>query len=464
MTSTQVTNANIGLPITAKAKQNGFNLVKDSFSIAMSTKNNDYGTKMENTKAKFSKEYNTKDANPASKYRACEKFAKVEKGMDEMANSVDQAVVEIKEGIASEMNITVEELENIMETMGLCGEELLDFTNLPQLLAKITGEDSLFILTDESLSESLNTLVGMVREKVGELASEANMTPLELMGMIEDAVNEKSQAKEIPVFYEKLVDTAQTEETTKTVEKNEEVTKIVTDNGLQQNTENVTKEAGTKENEIGKSLDVNQEEILPEKNVQSGGEEKKDNTGDNPNTFQTFQQEIRNTLEVAMQKVTTSFETVDAENIMKQIVEYIKVGIGTKVTSMEMQLHPANLGTLNLQVEVREGSVIAQFAAENETVKAVIESQIVQLKENLQEQGLKVDAVEVTVAQKEYHESPGQNMAQGEQSQQPNKQQRRINLRGIRTLDELDFQDMGEAEAVAAKILLQDGNTVDFKA
>lgn len=464
MTSTQVTNANIGLPIITKAKQSGFDLVQDSFSVAMSSRSNDYETKTDSTKSSSLNECKPKDANPPTKYCAYDKFSKVEQGMEEMADSVEEAVIEIKEAIANEMNITVDELDSIMEMMGLCEEELLSFTNLPQLLANITGEDSLYILTDESLSESLNALVGMVREKVGELANEANMTPLELMKMIQETINEKAQANEVPVFYEKLVDAKQTTSTDKTVETNDEAAKTVTDNGLQQSTENVTKEPGASGKEVAEGLEVKQEGILAEKNVQSGGEDKSDNKGENPNSFQTFQQQIHNTLEAALQKVTTTYETVDAENIIKQIVEYIKVGGGTKITSMEMQLHPANLGTLNLQVEVKDGSVVAQFAAENETVKAIIESQLVQLKENLQEQGLKVDAVEVTVAQKEYSDASKQNMEQNNQQTEENRQQRRINLRGIKDLDELNFQEMDEAEVVAAKILLQNGNTVDFKA
>ena len=59
---------------------------------------------------------------------------------------------------------------------------------------------------------------------------------------------------------------------------------------------------------------------------------------------------------------------------------------------------PASLGSVNVQIAAKDGVITAQFTAQNETVKAAIESQLVQLRTQFEEQGIKVDAVEVTVA------------------------------------------------------------------
>ena len=64
---------------------------------------------------------------------------------------------------------------------------------------------------------------------------------------------------------------------------------------------------------------------------------------------------------------------------------------------MELQLQPENLGKLNLVIASRDGIITAQFMAENDVVKSAIENQIVMLKDNFEQQGLKVEAVEVMV-------------------------------------------------------------------
>ena len=74
---------------------------------------------------------------------------------------------------------------------------------------------------------------------------------------------------------------------------------------------------------------------------------------------------------------------------MDQIVEYMKFNLKPDMQEMEMQLHPASLGTVHVQIAAKDGAITAQFAAQNETVKAVLETQMIQLKEQFEEQGIK---------------------------------------------------------------------------
>ena len=73
---------------------------------------------------------------------------------------------------------------------------------------------------------------------------------------------------------------------------------------------------------------------------------------------------------------------------MRQIMDYMKVSVKADSSELEMQLHPQSLGTLHIQMASRNGVVTANFIAQNETVKAALESQMVQLKENFAEQGV----------------------------------------------------------------------------
>ena len=66
---------------------------------------------------------------------------------------------------------------------------------------------------------------------------------------------------------------------------------------------------------------------------------------------------------------------------MRQIMDYMKVSVKADSSELEMQLHPQSLGTLHIQMASRNGVVTANINAQNETVKAALQSQKVQLKE-----------------------------------------------------------------------------------
>ena len=77
---------------------------------------------------------------------------------------------------------------------------------------------------------------------------------------------------------------------------------------------------------------------------------------------------------------------------MRQVSQMTKVMVTQAESSIEMQLNPANLGKVYLQVVSREGVITAQLAAQNEAVKEALENQVAILKENMNQQGIKVEA------------------------------------------------------------------------
>ena len=78
--------------------------------------------------------------------------------------------------------------------------------------------------------------------------------------------------------------------------------------------------------------------------------------------------------------------STDTRQIMNQILDYMKLSLSADTTSLEMQLHPASLGTLHVQIASRGGIVTANFITENEAVKTALESQMLQLREQFEEQ------------------------------------------------------------------------------
>ena len=88
----------------------------------------------------------------------------------------------------------------------------------------------------------------------------------------------------------------------------------------------------------------------------------------------------------------------DIREIANQIIERIRVTIQPEQTSMELQLNPEHLGKVNLSVQSKNGVMTAQFVVQNEVSKEAIESQLHTLKEALNQQGIRVEEIEVTIA------------------------------------------------------------------
>ena len=123
-----------------------------------------------------------------------------------------------------------------------------------------------------------------------------------------------------------------------------------------------------------------------------------------------------------------------------------------------------NLGKIILKVTEQEGAVTAKIMTQNAVVKEALEAQTVELRQNLEQAGVKVDAVEVTVASHEFEKNLEQNAEgekqQGEQQEKEKGRTRRLNLNDLSELSGV----MSEEETLAAKMMAEQGNSVDYTA
>ena len=131
---------------------------------------------------------------------------------------------------------------------------------------------------------------------------------------------------------------------------------------------------------------------------------------------------------------------------------------------MELQLHPASLGSLKVQIASKAGILTATFTTENEAVKAAMEGQMVQLKESFEQQGLKVEAVEVNVEAKGFERSlDQQEKEQNDFSNQNKKGGRRISLMDLEGQEEeLSGEELSEGDRIVADLMRRNGNTLDY--
>jgi len=101
---------------------------------------------------------------------------------------------------------------------------------------------------------------------------------------------------------------------------------------------------------------------------------------------------VENQMTTEAKQVSSS---VTADMIASQIVDQARLVTGNKNTEMIIQLKPEHLGELTFKVTVENGVVSASFHSNNPDVRSMVESSLAQLKQDLSNQGLKIDNVGV---------------------------------------------------------------------
>lgn len=159
-------------------------------------------------------------------------------------------------------------------------------------------------------------------------------------------------------------------------------------------------------------------------------------------------QNIMNTMGVqqtaAVQQPDEVQQVRDPYNVMQQIVDQAKLIRSGEDTEMVIQLNPRHLGELTLRVSVStNGAVNASFHTDNPTVRGLIESSMIQLKQELQAQGIKVNNVEV-------YSGLSQDFFAGSQAGQQGLYQQEARNAQSNTLRAAAFEDDAEALSIAA--------------
>lgn len=360
-----------------------------------------------------------------------------EEDLELAMEAVATAAMDLIVQIADTFDIPVETVQKLMTDMNLQPADLLQPENLSNLLLEAGGaQDSLSLLTNEQLYSDYQTLMEQGQEALETVSEEIGVSPQQLLQTVEEIQTPATEATEEPDIRfaaedgtdESLVLPADAEST----ESVQTVSKAQESGG--RDTGEAKHDSDAKPGDAGGNLML---QMLRSESFQ-------------PQT-ETVQE-------------TASPWNADTQDMMQQIMDYMRLQVKPDMSSLEMQLHPASLGTLQIHVASRGGMLTASFVTQNEAVKAALESQMVQLKESFEEQGVKVEAIEVTVQTHQFE----QNLEQG-RGRQPQEtaegkrpRTRRITLGGA---DAADIPEELEAEdRIAAEMMAANGGTVDFTA
>ena len=368
-----------------------------------------------------------------------------EQQLEEAMAVLGAAATELVQEIADTFGMSVEEVEQVMVDMNMETVDVLDPVKLSALLLEVGGaQDSLALLTDENLCNNFQMLMNQQKEVLAEVSEELQITPEQLTQLVEEMTDFQVNAEDVP-----MVETADVAE--------EPVIIVETEEPQTDDTTGVeTQENVLTENAVTKTED--------QQKTQNDSKEQHTDTAKDHGENVLLQNLKNDSFQAEVQQVEAkaSAWSENTQDIMNQIMDYMKIHVKTEESSLEMQLHPASLGTLQVNVSSKGGILTANFVTQNETVKSVLESQMIQLKESFAEQGVKVEAIEVTVQTHQFESNLEHGRGRQQNGTDKKDRPRRINLNASFDMD--NIEEMTQEEQLAAEIMTANGNTVDYTA
>ena len=340
------------------------------------------------------------------------------------------------------LNVDDETLQNLLQTAGLTMQELLDPAVMKDFILQINDATSVELLIDESL----NNLMQQAMQLLDEVLNVADETVISTEVPVEKLLPEESASAQT-----EPQETVEDTEKPQTVEAKAETVAQTTPK------EDVTRVDG--KSAETQTVDTTEVQVT----VQT------EDTGDSDVSSDLMNQNaesVISNLNQAMAQVTgeeiaaTPFDTSVAQtDIVRQVVDEIKLNLSKDVTSMTLQLNPEQLGKVQIHVSTKNGVMQAQIIAETEAAKTAVESGLAVLKEAFENQDLKVDAIEVMVGTPDYFTEES-----GAEAQMEQKEQKSGNSTGSVNYTGNSDDDISEDASLETEMMKAQGNQVDYMA
>lgn len=429
----------------------------------------------------------------------------------DVSQKVEKLADDVKETVQETMQVSEEDIEQAMEVLGLEALDLLQPQNLIVLVQQLTGsEDVGALLTNADFQITMQEVTGLI----ADFQQENGLNPEQFTDLLSQL---SAQIDELEETVKKLLNIDEPEQSGEMTDVQADGTSEETGNDQEiiqtigQQTDSKApaedvqeKTAATTAQELT-PVSADQEEapnVSEQEDAQPAvpiGEslkaadqttDQENGTGaqDGKNKQQTFTNAAAQEPEItghhtavfqentvmANEPVQTVPEVpqvesyIELQHLMDQMEGLARSFASAAGTTVEMQLNPENLGRLVLSVTERHGNVTAQITASNEQVKEALQTQMVELRSTLQEQGIKVEAVEVTVATHEFEQNLDGNASANGQMQEQAQQQAAGGQNGRRNLNMNNLDElsglMSEEETLVAQMMRDNGGTVDYTA
>ncbi len=413
------------------------NVVTDDTSLAISDKANDnkYESYIKENSVKSHKyDEDTKVVNTdkSNEDKNVETF-NVED--EEAVATATQILKNVKEVIKEELGISDEELDKLLQDMGISLQDLLLGNNLKDFILQFSDATEVDLLINENVANlfsNINTKINDILQKFG---IEDTQSFIEFVDDNQIQIMENLSSE---VDVENDVDGDAVVESEP--DKNTTVNKTTSDMDTSDN------QKATLESKI---------------TTHSSNENSGYNADSETNT------QVATNLSQAIDKaVTTSgvdatafVDSVQEADIIRQIIDQVKVTVSKDVKSMELQLNPEQLGKVHINVVSEEGVMHTKIIAETEAAKQAIENNLVLLKEAFNNNELKVESIEVMVATYGFFEQTQDGQYGEEQGNNDALKTGSINIGELE-----DDVELTEEEELQVEIMKSQGNSVSYLA
>lgn len=383
----------------------------------------------------------------------------------EVKKITDDISSQIVEKVTDDLDISEDELNNAMQLLGLTAMDLLNPANLSALYCEVTGNAS------DPQALVLNADFTALFNDVSQVASE-NDAQLDLLSQL-------TASDDGEILDADIVSSADTTE--KTVDSSyddtaasgqnindtaDEAVKVY-DGGTQDSSYQNSDE-GTSSGETGNGItsdEKTQSKSLADSSFDDSGERvlhHDDGTHSDNSMLHASVSEQLNTDTSFEMSQSQSRLRVDTTDIIRQIVDSMSISNTTEESAINLQLTPESLGRMYINVSQKNSEISARIAVSNEAVKEALQTQMVNLKEALNNSGIRVNEVEITVASHEFERNLEQGAANDSRQQESTNSYNGSNSSDS-GIDSDMMQDRAE-ERLVTQIMRDNGNSVDFTA
>lgn len=387
---------------------------KNTINLSNTIKNNE--NRQNNSKIKR-KEYNSSYIkNKSNDYAEKNSFAKDDKKVQgnsdidkEERKQEPKKFIIFEESILNKLseilNIDAQNIISILSENSMAISMLQDTENLIQFLQEAFElESPVQLLSKDGIKEimaKISDLSGEINyedmpngiREIGDIIKNSNLDNLKIVDLDNSNIEEFKQAinKYLEELNGKIINVNINEEENINLNKNEE---IDINNQISNNKE-------IKEPRI-------QNEALKPFQQQNNSFSQNNNNEFSNQQNKSSKIEILNISEIngnskifnATLPKTQAFKSINSTEVISQIMEKMKTSLKQDMTEVKILLRPEHLGEVSLKIATQNGIVTAQFTAESQKVKEIIEANFNQLRDMLLEQGIDVGNLEVNVSDK----------------------------------------------------------------
>lgn len=337
------------------------------------------------------------------------------------------------------LNVDDETLENLLQTTGVLIQDLLDPTAMQDFILQVNDATSVDLLIDESLNNLVQQALQLLNDVLTESTGTGN-TEVYPDEMVFQGDTASAQTEEQPAAGTEKMQMVETE-----AEPAAHITP-----------ENKTVQTDAK----GSGIETDNAEVQITVQTENAGD-----TDASADWMKQNAEDVISNLNQAMTQAATgpalteTYDTVVSQtDIVRQVVDEIKLNLSKNVTSMTLQLNPEQLGKVQIHVTTKNGVMQAQIIAETEAARNAVESGLSLLKEAFDNRDLKVDAIEVMVGTQDYFEN---GEAQTQADAESGRENQRKRVTGINLQADSD-DEISENQKLESEMMKAQGNQVSY--